>query len=218
MGASRTPIPPPIPQWEDQNLYELLYPRDSLFTDIQGVGRFRGSSEPLLDQDGVINLYQDHLARAIDISDLMTANVIFWTSAPMPVEYRRGYPIWANWGDISPGLDPFQTYILDRWDGQCHVTRIPTRDYLFQGSYVSRSVVLCLDQQLQQVGFASTRGYQHHLGITQGCLRLDEPTRVLNIGRKVHLQPFQDNLSRFFNNLEHGNRPARFRGRFRMEQ
>ena len=218
MGASRIEIPATIPQWEDQNLYELLYPRDSLFTDIQGWGHFQGSPEPLLDQDSVINLYQDHLARAIDISDLMTANVVFWTSAPMPVEYRRGYPIWANWGDISPGLDPFQTYILDRWDGQCHVTRIPTRDYLFQGSYVSRSVVLCLDQQLQAVGFASTRGYQHHLGITQGCLRLDEPTRVLNIGRKVHLQPFQDNLNRFFNNLEHGNRPSRFHGRFQIKQ
>ena len=215
MGASRTPIPPPIPQWEDQNLYELLYPRDSLFTDIQGVGRFRGSSEPLLDQDSVINLYQDHLARAIDISDLMTANVVFWTSAPMPVEYRRGYPIWADWGDISPGLEPFQTYSLDGWDGQCHVTKIPSQPYLFQGNHVCRSVVLCLDQQLQQVGFSSTKGYQHHLGITQGCLHLDEPTRFLHIGRKVHLQPFQDNLSRFF---KHGNRPSRFHGRFQVEQ
>ena len=210
MGTSRTPIPPP-PIWEDQTLYELLYPKDAIFSDIQGVECYRGSSEPLLDQDGVINLYQDHLARAIDISNLMTANVIFWTSAPMPVEYRRGYPIWANWGDISPGLDPFQEYILDRWDGQCFVTRIPTRDYLFQGR-VSRSVVLCLDKQLQAVGFASTRGYQHHLGITQGCLRLDEPTRVLNIGRRVDIQPFKDNLSRFFKN---GNKPVRFRdGRF----
>ena len=212
MGASRTPIPPPI--WEDQTLYELLYPKDAIFSDIQGVECYRGSSEPLLDQDGVINLYQDHLARAIDISDLMNASVVFWTSAPMPVEFRTGYPIWTNWGDISPGLDPFQEYILDRRDGQCFITRIPTQDYLFQGR-VSRSVVLCLDQQLQQVGFASTRGYQHHLGITQGCLRLDEPTRVLNIGRKVHLQPFQNNLGRFF---KHGNRPARFDGRFQIKQ
>ena len=210
MGASRTPIPPP-PIWEDQTLYELLYPKDAIFSDIQGVECYRGSSEPLLDQDGVINLYQDHLARAIDISDLMNASVVFWTSAPMPVEFRSGYPIWTNWGDIWPDMDPFQEYILDRRDGQCVITRIPTQDYLFQGR-VSRSVVLCLDKQLQAVGFASTRGYQHHLGITQGCLRLDEPTRVLNIGRKVDMQPFKDNLSRFFKN---GNKPVRFRdGRF----
>ena len=210
MGASRTPIPPP-PIWEDQTLYELLYPKDAIFSDIQGVECYRGSSEPLLDKDGVINLYQDHLARAIDISDLMNASVVFWTSAPMPVEFSSGYPIWTNWGDISPGLDPFQEYILDRRDGQCFITRIPTQDYLFQGR-VSRSVVLCLDKQLQAVGFASTRGYQHHLGITQGCLRLDEPTRVLNIGRRVDIQPFKDNLSRFFKN---GNKPVRFRdGRF----
>ena len=83
MGASRIEIPATIPQWEDQNLYELLYPRGSLFTDIQGWGHLQGR-EPLY-EDRVINLYQDHLAQAIDVSDLMTASVIFWTSAQLKV-------------------------------------------------------------------------------------------------------------------------------------
>ena len=117
MGASRVEVPATIPQWGDQNLYKLLYPRGSLFTDIQGLGRLQGR-EPLY-EDRVINLYQDHMAQAIDVSDLMTAMLIFWRSAPTPIEYRRGYPMYTDWESIGPHLEPFQTYVVD---GRCHIT------------------------------------------------------------------------------------------------
>ena len=206
MEGHRIEVPATIPEWRDQHLYELLYPRASLFSDIQGQGP--------MDRQTVINLYQDHLARAIDVSDLLTAGVIFWTSTPIPTDYRqrRGYPVWTGWERIDSNLEPFQTYVVD---DRCHITRLPCDAYRFQNRYVSRSIVLCIDQQLQNVKFGSTTGYQHHLGIVDRTLYLHQPTRALHIGPNLEMQPYKDNLERFFKT---GSQPVRFDERFQADQ
>ena len=70
METNRVEIPAVIPQWQDQELYNILYPKQSLMGDVQGcIGP--------VDEQAITTLYQVHLAHAVDVHDLMTGLVVF---------------------------------------------------------------------------------------------------------------------------------------------
>ena len=204
MGANGLQIPGVIPQWEDGELYQLLYPKHNLICDVQGFA----------DVSTTVNRYQEHLARAVDVYDICSCIVIFWTSSTVPFNHlRKGHLIWTSMDRLYPdAIEDYRLYIIDE---RRHLMQLPCDLYRLGNKYVDHLMIF-VDPNLQEVTFRGNDAYQHHLGVgyskanIQNRNNVYETCRVLRLWDQHNISPFQENMQKFF--AQGSARPRRYGG------